>query len=65
MRTKVGAQGGQGGIVCRVLVHSETSFYHLASVVGIKYFPSKGTHVFTVVHVVMSIGNNKNSRKSI
>jgi hypothetical protein len=46
---KGGSLGG-GGVVCGVLVHSKTRyknmFSHLAPVVGVKYFPPKGTYVF-------------------
>jgi hypothetical protein len=50
MRTKVGARGGWGEVVCRVLVHSKTRyknmFLHLGPVAGVEYFPPKGTYVF-------------------
>ncbi len=47
MRTMVGARGRRGGVVCGVLVHRKTRykkmFLHLVPVVGVQYFPPKGT----------------------
>jgi hypothetical protein len=48
MRTKVGAWGG-GGVLCGVLVNSETMFLHLAPVIGVKYFTPIVTNVFMLL----------------